>query len=286
MAEQIESVPGAVFPSPKGALTPIEKDDVSPSADSELERLRQQMRNATAADAAVQGVAQKFSRTTATEVQAQLNQASARFTTKVQNLEDEGFAQLARIIFKMIQIFVDTDTAVRIVGKEGVEWKTYRPGSYTGEYEPRVVLESTSKAEKMAIANQLQAVMGFGLNNPLVNQAALLRQAFEHMLDDLTEDDINELLTPPAPPVMGPDGQAIDPALVQGDAQLTPDSEAMLRGEAPPSEGQASFGNTARGRATQSGKQGGGGADSSTNNIRRIRSNQPSEALPARSRPR
>ena len=116
LAEQIESAPGNVFPIPKGALSPIEKQDVSPAADGEIQRLTQQMRTATAADAAVQGVSQKFSRTTATEVQAQLNQASMRFTTKVQNLEDEGFAQLARIIFKMILIFVDNEVAVRIVG--------------------------------------------------------------------------------------------------------------------------------------------------------------------------
>lgn len=285
LAEQIESVPGAVFPIPKGALTPIEKDDVSPAADTEIERLRQQMRNATAADAAVQGVAQKFSRTTATEVQAQLQQAGARFTTKVQNLEDEGFAQLARILFKMIQIFVTTDMAVRVIGNSGVQWKTYSPDTYTGEYEPRVILEATQVAENAALSQALQAAGQFSINNPLVNQTAFLRKTYEALFPKMSKEDLEELLTPPAPPMMGPDGQAIDPSMTQGNALLTPQANSMIRGEVP-AEGQASFRGTARGRATQSGRQGGGGAGSSSNNVRRIRSDQPSTVLPASSRPR
>lgn len=286
LAEQIESSPGAVFPIPKGALSPIEKEDVSPSADSEIERLRQQMRSATAADAAVQGVAQKFSRTTATEVQAQLNQASTRFTTKVQNLEDEGFAQLARIFYKMIQIFVDHDTAVRIVGKKGIEWKQYKPGVYAGEYEPRVVLQSTADAENAALAQSMQVAAQFSMGNPLVNQEQFLRQQFKVLFGKfLSEDDIEEMLSVPQP-IMGPDGQPVDPALQQANAQMTPGAADLIsgRGEQPTPTQQTS-GRSARLRQ-QSGTQGGGGADSSSNNIRRPRANQPSTVLQASSRPR
>src|SRR5690606_30220963 len=58
MAEQIVNEPGAIFPIGRGGLTPIEKQDVSPSADAEIGRLTQVMRTATAADAAVQGTSQ------------------------------------------------------------------------------------------------------------------------------------------------------------------------------------------------------------------------------------
>lgn len=281
LAEQIESEPGAIFPIPRGALTPIEKQDISASADNEIERQRQQMRTATAADAAVQGVSQKFSRTTATEVQAQLNQASMRFTTKVQNLEDEGFSQLAQILYKMIQIFVDSPTAVRVIGPKGVEWKKYDPTSYIGEYEPRVVLDSTVKAEKAAVAQQMQVAAQFSLGNPLVNQAVFLRRMYEALFPDMPKDDIEEFLATQAP-IMGPDGQAVDPNLVQGDAQVTPEAAARLKGEIP-TDPKAT---TDQRRRTQSGNQGGGGADSSSNNIRRTRANQPSTTLDASSRPR
>lgn len=280
MAEQIESIPGGVIPIPKGALTPIEKQDVSASADVEIQRLTQAMRTATAADAAVQGISQKFSRTTATEVQAQLNQASTRFTTKVQNLEDEGFAQLARILYKMIQIFIDKPTMVRVIGNEGITWKSYEPGTFIGEYEPRVVLESTANAEKTALAQSIQSVLQIGLNNPLVNQQALLRQSFKAMLD-IPKDDLEELLTPPAPAVMGPDGQAVDPALVQGNAQMTPGATELMNGH---NEDPRSFGDTSRGRASQSGKQGGGGAGTASGNASAPKRNQPSTVLPASSK--
>lgn len=269
LAEQIESMPGAVFPIPKGALTAIEKQDMSPAADTEIARLTQAMRTASAADAAIQGVAQKFSRTTATEIAAQLNQASTRFTTKIQNLEDEGFAQLARIIYKCIQIFVDNELAVRITGKTGITWKDFNPKKFTGEYQPRVILEATAKAEASQMAQATQVIAQFGMNNPLVNQEVLLRKIFESLLPDAPKDDIDALLTPPAPPVVGGDGQAIDPSLTQGNALVMPGgADALVNG------GGESFGNTSRGRATQSGKQGGGGSGSAQGNNPRGRADQ------------
>lgn len=270
LAEQIESMPGAVFPIPKGALTAIEKQDMSPAADTEIARLTQAMRTASAADAAVQGVAQKFSRTTATEIAAQLNQASTRFTTKIQNLEDEGFAQLARIIYKCIQIFVPKELAVRITGKSGVTWKDFNPERFTGEYQPRVILEATAKAEAGQMAQATQVIAQFGMNNPLVNQEALLRKIFTSLLPDAPKDDIDELLTPPAPPMMGGDGQAVDPSMTQNpDTQVMPGGkEALING------GGESMGNTARGRATQTGSQGGGGKGSSQGNNPRARADQ------------
>jgi hypothetical protein len=270
LAEQIESMPGAVFPIPKGALTAIEKQDMSPAADTEISRLTQAMRTASAADAAVQGVAQKFSRTTATEIAAQLNQASTRFTTKIQNLEDEGFAQLARIFYKMIQIFVTKEIAVRVIGKTGTTWKDYDPKKYTGEYQPRVILEATAKAEAEQMAQAVQVAAQFGMNNPMVNQEALLRKIFVAIFPDAPKDDIDELLTPPAPPVIGGDGQAVDPSLTQNpDTQVMPGGqEALVNG------GGESFGNTSRGRATQTGSQGGGGKGSAQGNNPRARAAQ------------
>jgi len=269
LAEQIESMPGAVFPIPKGALTAIEKQDMSPAADTEIARLTQAMRTASAADAAVQGVAQKFSRTTATEIAAQLNQASTRFTTKIQNLEDEGFAQLARIFYKMIQIFVDKELAVRVIGKTGTTWKDYDPKKYTGEYQPRVILEATAKAEAEQMAQAVQVAAQFGMNNPMVNQEALLRKIFVAIFPDAPKDDIDELLSPPAPALVGADGQAVDPALTQGGALVTPGgAEAITEG------GGESFGNTSRGRATQTGSQGGGGKGTAQGNNPRQRASQ------------
>lgn len=280
LASQIESGPGNVFPIPQGALYALDKSDVSGAADAEIGRLTQAMRTATAADAAVQGTSQRFSRTTATEVAAQLNQASMRFTTKVQNLEDEGFAQLARIIYNMIQLFVDKPLAVRQVGVKGIEWLDYDPARFTGEYEPVVVLESTADAMNAEMTQAMQIAAQFSLNNPLVNQVEFLRKMYKTLFSEhMTDDDIEAMLSAPQP-VMGPDGQALDPTLTQGNALMTPGAEQALSGEGD----FGSFGATGRGRATQTGFQGGGGADSQNNNIRRARAAQPSTKLNASSR--
>ena len=69
---------------------------------------------------------------------------------------------------------------------------------------------------------------------------------------------------------MGGDGQAVDPAMTQNpNTQVMPGGrEALING------GGASMGNTARGRATQTGSQGGGGKGSAQGNNPRARADQ------------
>src|SRR5690606_35706718 len=54
LADQIESLPGAVFPIPRGALNPIEKTVVTQEGDAEMMRIKDEMRRATAADEVIQ----------------------------------------------------------------------------------------------------------------------------------------------------------------------------------------------------------------------------------------
>jgi hypothetical protein len=193
LVDTIESMPGAVYPIPQGALTPIEKQMVTGEADNEMLRIKDEMRRATAADEVVQGVSQEKGRVTATEVTAQLNQATQRFSTKLNTLESEGYAQLGRILFKMIQLFVTTDMAVRVMGPEGVVWKDFDPNEYSGEYEPKVELEATTKAIRAEEGQKYLQVHQVAANSPLVNQKEFLRVYFEKVLD-LPEERIKQLL--------------------------------------------------------------------------------------------
>lgn len=274
LAERIQSAPGAIFPIPKGALTPIEKNDISPAADAEISRLTQQMRTAVAADAAVQGISQRYSRTTATEISNQMEQSDARTNVKMQSLEDGGLAQVGSILFKMIQLFVKEDTPVRMTDHNQITWQVYSPDVYFGEYQPKVVLESTADAEIAMLSQAMQTAAQFSLQNPLVNQEAFLRNMYKTLFSKyMTEDDINEMLTVPQP-MMGPDGQPVDPSLVQSGASLAPGAEEYLLGGGSPQGGGDSFNKRA-----QTGNQGGGGANSNDNNIRRVRSEQASTRL-------
>lgn len=216
LAEQIESYPGAVFPLPQGALTAIEKQSIGADADNEMFRIKEEMRRATAADEVIQGVSQDKGRITATEIQAQMNQASQRFSTKLTNLEDEGYAQLGRILFKMVQIFVDQPMAVRVLGDEGMQWRDFDPEEYSGEYEPKVQLESTTKAIRAEEGQKYALIHQMFAQSQYVNQFEFTKMYLETMLD-MNEDRLKRLVVDPAqnpaPPIAPPE------AMMQGGIQ-------------------------------------------------------------------
>ena len=216
LAEQIESFPGAVFPLPQGALTAIEKQSIGADADNEMFRIKEEMRRATAADEVIQGVSQDKGRITATEIQAQKNQALQRFTTKLTNLEDEGYAQLGRILFKMVQIFVDKPMAVRVLGDEGMQWRDFDPEEYSGEYEPKVQLESTTKAIRAEEGQKYALIHQMFAQSQYVNQFEFTKMYLETMLD-MNEDRLKRLVVDPAqnpaPPIAPPE------AMMQGSIQ-------------------------------------------------------------------
>lgn len=193
LKDQVESIPGLVLPIPKGALTPIEKQVVSQEADGEIERIKQDMRRATAADELIQGSSQSTGRQTATEITATVNQANQRFTTKLNTLENEGYAQLARILFKMVQIFVTEPMAVRQIGPSGATWTGFNPDQFGGQYEPRVMLDSnqkTMRAEEGQKYLQVHQLYGGSL---LINQSEFAKIYLEKVLN-LPEERVNKLM--------------------------------------------------------------------------------------------
>lgn len=210
MSEQIESFPGAILPLPQGALTAIEKQSIGADADNEMYRIKEEMRRATAADEVIQGVSQDKGRITATEVQAQQASASQRFATKLTNLEDEGYSQLGRIIWKMVQIFVDQKMAVKVVGSEGNQWRDFDPEEYLGEYEPKVQLESTTKAIRAEEGQKYALIHQMFSQSQYINQFEFSKLYLETMLD-MNEDKLKKLVVDPAnnpaPPMAPPTPQ-------------------------------------------------------------------------------
>lgn len=210
LAPEIETIPGAVYPIPRNAMGALERPMLSGDLDNKKERIMQRMRRATAADEAVQGVSQSSSRTTATEVTTQLQQAQARFSTKINNLESEGYAQLGNIIFKLVQIFVTRKTAMRIVGPKGVVFKDYDPWEYNGEYEANVELETTIQRKKMEVGlreNQLFETLS--RHAQIFDQVELARFEVQTINPEITDDKFNSMLAAPAPPVDEPSKEII-----------------------------------------------------------------------------
>ncbi|UOF80567.1 portal protein [Caudoviricetes sp.] len=202
LAPEIETIPGAVYPIPRNAMGALERPQLSGDLDNKQERIMQRMRRATAADEAVQGGSVGNSRTTATEVSTQLQQAQMRFATKIQNLENEGYAQLALIIFKLVQIFVTKKTAMRIVGKNGVYFKDFDPWEYNGEWEAHAQLDTTIKQKQMEVGMKDNQIYEIITDDPyrVFNPVEVKRWMMQKIDPTLSDEDFNKLLAPPEPP--------------------------------------------------------------------------------------
>ena len=200
IAAEIEVAPGAVYPIPRNAIGQIDRPVLGVDIMAKKQEIMQQMRSATAADEAVQGVSSAKNRVTATEVQSQLNQATQRFSTKVTNFESEGYAQLASIIYKMYQLFVSTEQVVRIVGPQGVAFKDYDPYEFNGDYEPHVKLETTvnqMKLEEGQKMNQLYQIMAM---NPAYDQKAISQWMVKKIDPNISDKELQGLMAPEVPP--------------------------------------------------------------------------------------
>lgn len=213
IAPEIETISGAVYPIPKGALNVIERPQLSADLDNKKDAIVARMRAATGADEVVQGISQDASRVTATEVSTTLNQAQTRFSTKISNLESEGYAQLALLIFKMVQIFVTQKTAIRIVGKQGVYFKDYDPWDYNGEWEAHAELDTTIKAQQLAVGqkdNQIYQELDKDVDH-IFDPVEKKRWIMQKIDPDLSDQEFNAMLAPPTPP--GPSPEQQDQAL-------------------------------------------------------------------------
>ena len=197
---EIETIPGAVYPIPRNAMGVLDRPQLTTDLDAKQEKILQRMRRSTAADEAVQGGSIGNSRTTATEVQTQMNQANLRFRTKISNLESEGYAQLGTIIFKLVQIFITKQTAVRIVGKMGTSFKDYDPWEYNGEWEAHAQLDSTIQQQQMEVGLKDQAGMEWMKGNPIYDQVEVGRWWMQKKDPTLTDEQYNKMLAKPTDP--------------------------------------------------------------------------------------
>lgn len=202
LAAEIETIPGAVYPIPHNAMGALERPQLSGDLDNKQERIMQRMRRATAADEAVQGGSIANSRTTATEVSTQMQQAQMRFSTKISNLENEGYAQLASVIFKLVQIFVTKKTAMRIVGKNGVYFKDFDPWEADGDWEIHAKLDTTLRQKQIEMGQKDNQIYEILTDDPhgIFNPVEIKRWMIQKIDPNLSDDAFNKLLAPPQQP--------------------------------------------------------------------------------------
>jgi len=197
LLSEIENLPGAVYPVEAGALQPIQQRPVPPEAFNERMNIKNEIRETTASNEVVKGVGtQGAGNTTATEINAQIAGAGQRFNLKVTQLENGYFYRVAKIVFRMVQLYVTEPMMVRILGKDGAKWELFDPSEFSGEYEPRVQLDVNIQNQKVADSNMAKEMLGAFLGDPDINQQELkklvLQRAFE-----LDPDEVEGLIAQP-----------------------------------------------------------------------------------------
>jgi hypothetical protein len=237
-ADNLDIIPGAKFMIPPGAVDWLTMQPIGADADIEMNRIVDTMRRATAADEIIQGSLKRGSRTTATEVRAQLAQAGTRFSIKLKNLEREGMKILADNFFKLIQIHITQEIAVRTIGPRGAEFLNFNPGEYLGDYEPRVMLDTT--AASVAEEEKQNAMMFFQMASQLdfVNKEELFRTTAEKMfdlapmeLDLLIQQAQQQPMQMPGMPGMQPTPEQVGPQLPQAGEGLPVSTDQGLASE-------------------------------------------------------
>ena len=226
MANDIESIPGAVYSLPDGALKPIDKPIMTNHALNERREIKNSIRETSGIDEVVKGVGQDRGNAdiTATEINQQVQSASKKISLKISMLENEGYKRLGKLWFNMIQKFLKTETLVRITDDEGINWESFKAEEYEGEYEPKVELETTLRAFQKEESDKWQAVYSSMLGNPNINQLELdklfLQKSFQ-----LAPDEVDKLIAPM--PGTDPTSAMVDPKMVQSGGPMDAVTKSM-----------------------------------------------------------
>ena len=245
---EIENIPGAVFPFPADAFQPVRQGQIPNDAFNERLNIKNEIRETTASNETVKGVGSDTN-ATATEIQAQIAGAGQRLGLKVTRIENGYFHRVARIVLEMVKLYVTEPMMVRIMGKDGARWEEFDPKEFDGDYEPRVQLDITVENDKQQRANEAKELMAAFLNDPDVNQRELKKLALQRGFD-LEPDEVDMLLVeevpvmpeqspelpsalPPALPEVPPMGMPTDglmpPMVPEDDMELPPELiEALL----------------------------------------------------------
>lgn len=198
--DEIQSVPGAVFTIPPGALEQIPTQPIGADADNEIARIKGEMQAASGSNEFFNSSLQTTGRQSAYQINQNLVALGARFQVKIKNLENEGLKILALNMWKIMQIFITKETPIRVNGPQGASWSIYNPGLFLGDWDVQVKLGTTADTIK---ETQRQQAMQFYLLSsklPFIDQQALFLQTAPQIFPQITDKVAQSLIMPPQPP--------------------------------------------------------------------------------------
>lgn len=196
LMKEIENVPGEIIPVPAGEYVPVPTGVIPAEAFNERMNIKAEIRETTASNEIIKGVGQTGgSKQTATEINAQVAGAGQRIGLKVTQLENGYFHRMAKIVFRMIQLYVTEPMMVQIMGKDGAAWEIFDPKEFDGKYEPRVQLDISVQQKKQQQQDGAANLLKAFLNDPNVDQRELTKLVLQRGFD-LDPDEVEQLLVP------------------------------------------------------------------------------------------
>lgn len=220
----INDDPSTVYPFKPGSLQPIMTQEIPPAAFQTQMNTKNEIRETTAIDQVAKGVTSDQQQT-ATEVKAQLNQAGQRIELKARMLEKDAFYYFGKLLFKMIQLYVDEPMAVRtsnLDGSEAAEFNgmllpngvgVFDPSNYQDEWEPHVTLETSAQSKKYDDQRSAKEAFQILIQDP-TNNLDEIKRIFLPKMMDIEPEELEAIITPsPEQQAMMADPMLQDPTM-------------------------------------------------------------------------
>ena len=201
--DNLDPEPGKVYPLPAGAMDWNNPPAIPTNAFAERNNIKGEIRESASVSEISKGITATDS-TTATEIKAMLGQADIRIREKADNLAQGFFMQEATIVFKLLKLYADDTYMIRKVSEDGVSFENVEMSKFIGDYTPMVVLDVQAQLEKSekqeAYTNAYQMIIA----DPTNNLTEAKRIMYPKMMPDLTQEEIQAIITPqqPAQPPM------------------------------------------------------------------------------------
>lgn len=195
--DEIQSMPGAVFTIPPGALEQLVTQPIGADADNEINRIKFEMQGASGTNEAYQSTLQTTGRQSAYQINQNLVAMGARFKVKIKQHEGESLRILAQNMWKIMQIFITEETSIRIDGPQSTSWSVYNPGLYLGDWDVQIKLGATADTIKETQRQQAMQFYLLASKLPFINQQDLFLTVAPQIFPEVTKDSASQLLISP-----------------------------------------------------------------------------------------
>lgn len=217
--DDMEPAPGKIYPLPQGAMSWNNPPAIPNGISQERLNIKDEIRESSAISRISKGASATGS-TTATEIKNMLGQMDSRIQEKAQTLANEFFFQEAKIVLKLIQLYAPEQMWVRTLGDARVSFDEVNPRQFLGEYTPMITLDIQRKLQRSEEQEAYTQAYQILIQDPTNNLPALKKIMFRKMFPDLTQEEIERIITPPEQPGQGQQGQ-----FPQGEEIISQDTE-------------------------------------------------------------